>query len=402
MSVLFSPTELGNVQIKNRFVHSATYEAMATPTGEVTEKLIKRYRRLAKYEVGLIIPGYMYIDPVGKSYPLQIGIHEDRMIPGLKELTDVVHQEGSKIFFQIAHAGRQTTKALVGRQPMAPSDNGRDPMNFVKAKPMNEEEIHATIKSFGQAAKRSVSAGADGIQLHSAHGYLINQFLSPFFNLRKDQWGGSDENQFRFLKEVILEVRKEIPEGMPLILKLNTNDHTPKKGITPELAARYAKWLYQLGIEGIEISAGTVTYSFLNMCRGDAPVDELVTGLSWWMKPLGRMMLNKLKGKFDLVEGYNLNAAKLIKPEINGVPLMTVGGFRRLSHMQEVVENGTTDLISLCRPLIREPKLIVDFMDGKKEEVACESCNRCLAAVSLNLPVRCYTKGLEKALDELD
>jgi 2,4-dienoyl-CoA reductase-like NADH-dependent reductase (Old Yellow Enzyme family) len=130
------------------------------------------------------------------------------------------------------------------------------------------------------------------------------------------------------------------------------------------------------------------------MCRGEAPVDELVMGLPWWKKSLGRMMLNKLKGKFDLVEGYNLDAAKLVKPEIDGIPLMTVGGFRRLSHMQEVVEKGHTDFISLCRPLIREPKLIADFKEGKKDTAACESCNRCLAAVTLDMPVRCYTKGI--------
>jgi 2,4-dienoyl-CoA reductase-like NADH-dependent reductase (Old Yellow Enzyme family) len=386
---------LGNVQIKNRFVQSATYESMASPNGEVTEKLIKRYRRLAKYEVGLIIPGYMFIHPTGKAMPLQTGVHDDTMIPGLKKLVDAVHQMEGKIFFQIAHSGRQTVKALAGRQPMGPSDNGRDPLNFVKARPMTEIEIQEVIKYFGEAARRAVSAGVDGIQLHSAHGYLLNQFLSPFFNLRKDQWGGSDENRFRFLKEVILEVRKAMPDGMPLIIKLNTNDHTPKEGITPELAAKYAKWLYESGIDGIEVSAGSAVYSFLNMCRGEAPVEELVLGLPWWKKPLGRMMLNKLKGKFDLVEGYNVNAAKLIKPEIDGVPLMTVGGFRRLANMQEVVNEGHTDFISLCRPFIREPRLVVDFKEGKKDVAACESCNRCLAAVTLNLPVRCYTKGLD-------
>jgi len=106
MSVLFLKLNIGNVPIKNRFVHSATYEAMASPTGEVTEKLIKRYQRLAKNEVGLIIPGYMFIHPNGKVAPLQTGIHDDSMIPGLKKLVDAIHQESGKIFFQIAHAGR--------------------------------------------------------------------------------------------------------------------------------------------------------------------------------------------------------------------------------------------------------------------------------------------------------
>ena len=259
---------------------------------------------------------------------------------------------------------------------------------------MTEDEIRETIKAFGDAARRAVAAGVDGIQLHAAHGYLLNQFLSPFFNLRKDQWGGSDENRFRFLKDVILEVRKAMPEGMPLIIKLSSNDHTPKEGITPEMAAKYAKWLYEAGINGIEVSAGSAVYSFLNMSRGTVPVDEFVSGLPWWKKPLGRMMMNSLRGKFDLKEGYNLEAAKLVKPVINGVPLITVGGFRRLAHMQEVVDKGYTDFISMSRPFIREPKLVVNFKEGRKDIVACESCNRCLAAVTLNLPVRFYTHGL--------
>jgi 2,4-dienoyl-CoA reductase-like NADH-dependent reductase (Old Yellow Enzyme family) len=401
MSILFSKLNIGNVPMRNRFVHSATYEAMALPTGEVTEKLIKRYRKLAKNEVGLIIPGYMFVDASGKAVPLQVGIHNEAMIPGLKKLTDAVHQEGGKIFFQLMHAGRQTLQSIIGRQPMGPSDNGRDPQYFVKARVITEPEIHELIKAFGDAARRAVAAGADGIQLHAAHGYLIDQFLSPFFNFRKDQWGGSDENRFRFLREVIIESRKNMPKGMPLIIKLNTNDHTPKEGITPALATKYARWLYELGIDGIEVSAGTIFYSVFNMSRGEVPVEELVLGMPWWKKPLGRMALKSISGKFDLVEGYNVEAGKMVKSVIDGIPLLTVGGLRRLSYMQEAVEKGYTDFVSLSRPLIREPKLVLDFNEGRKEKAACESCNKCLAAITLNLPLRCYTHGF-KSRDETE
>jgi 2,4-dienoyl-CoA reductase-like NADH-dependent reductase (Old Yellow Enzyme family) len=394
--------KIGKVQIKNRFVHSATYEAMATPAGEVTDKLIKRYQRLAKNDVGLIITSFMYISTSGRSYPYMVGLYDDLLIPGLKQLVDAVHQEEGKIFFQIAHAGRQTTKAMAGQHPFGPSDNGRDPMNMVRPRPMKEYEIEDVIKDFGRAVRRAVASGADGIQLHCAHGYLINQFLSPFFNQRQDQWGGSEKNRFRFLKEVIKESRKEMPEGMPLIVKLSTRDYTPKEGITPSMAAIYAGWLYEEGIDGVEISCGSTIYSFLNMSRGEAPVEELVSGMPWWKKPLGRMMLKRMVGKFDLVEGYNLDAAEMIKPMIDGLPLLTVGGFRRLAHMQEIVEKGTTDFISMSRPLIREPQLVRYFMEGKKEIAGCESCNKCLAAVAVNKPLRCYNKGFGKTEENED
>ena len=131
MTVLFTSMKLGNLQVKNRFVRSATYEAMATETGEVTEKLIKLYTKLAKGGAGLIISGHQYVDPMGRAAKYQVGIHGDDLVQGLKEVVEAVHREGGKIAFQLSHAGRQTTKDLVGSTPISPSDNGRDPVNFV-------------------------------------------------------------------------------------------------------------------------------------------------------------------------------------------------------------------------------------------------------------------------------
>ena len=240
MSILFKPIKVGNLEIKNRFACSATYESMAQETGEVTEKIINRYRNLAKGDVGLIITGYMYVNTLGRAYKYQMGIHKDDMIPGLKKLVQGVHKEEGKIVFQLAHAGRQTSKSMVGQTPVGPSRKGRDPIHFVKPKRMEEDQIQEGIHAFKKAARRAVEAGADGIQVHAAHGYLINQFLSSFFNTRDDIWGGSDQNRFRFLKEVITETKKELPENMSILVKLSTHDHTPKQGITPAFSA-YAK-----------------------------------------------------------------------------------------------------------------------------------------------------------------
>jgi len=393
MSILFTPINIGDVQIKNRFIHSATYEVMSLETGEVTEKLIKRYQILAKGEVGLIIPGYMYVHPLGRSYRYQTGIHNDEMIPGLTRLVESVHQEGGKILFQLVHAGRQTTKAIIGQTPIGPSSQGRDPINFVKPKEMSTDQIQEVIQAFGIAANRAVKAGADGIQLHAAHGYLINQFISPFFNHRKDEWGGSDVNRFRFLKEIISKIRNVLPKGMPLLVKLNTHDYTPKEGITPSLARIYAKWLSDLEIDGLEISCGSAIYSFMNMCRGDVPVKELVNSLPFWKKPFGKLMVKNMLGKYDLEEGYNLEAAKMIKPVLGKIPLFLVGGLRRVAQMEEVLEKGYADCISMSRPFIREPFLVKNIKEGKLSVAACVSCNKCLAAVPNNIPVKCYNKG---------
>lgn len=393
MSVLFEPLLLNGLKIKNRFVCSATYEGMAEQTGEVNEKISKRYRNLAKGDVGLAITGYMYVHPMGRAFKHQTGIHSDIMIPGLSKMVEAVHKEGGRVVFQLAHAGRQTTKAVIGQIPMGPSGRGRDPVYFVKPKAMEHEQIIEVIQAFRKSVRRAVEAGADGVQIHAAHGYLVNQFLSPFFNTRKDQWGGSDENRFRLLREIITEAKKELPENMPLLVKLNTHDHTPKKGITPPLAMRYAQWLTELGIGGLEISCGSSTYSFMNMCRGEVPVKELVGGLAWWMRPLAKRVLGRKVNKYDLQEGYNLQAAKMIKPVIGKVPLLLVGGLRSVSQMESVLKNGYADFISISRPFIRDPFLVKKFKEKRAQKVSCVSCNKCLAAAANNLPVRCYYSG---------
>ena len=392
MSLLFSPIRIGTMEIKNRFVHSATYECMALETGEVTDRLIKRYRTLARGEVGLIITGLMFVQPLGRALKYQTGIQSDDMIPGLKRLAEAVHEEGGRIAFQLAHAGRQSSKEVIGETPMGPSSNVRDPVYFFKPRAMTEAEIQGTIGAFGAAARRAVKAGADAVQLHAAHGFLISQFLSPFFNLRKDAWGGSDENRFRLLKEIILKIRDTVPEGIPILVKMNANDFTPREGITPPLAAKYAGWLAEMGIDALEISCGTL-FSYMNICRGDVPVNEMVQSLPAWKKPVGRIVVGRLVGKYDLEEGYNLESAKMIKPVIGNIPLILVGGLRRTAHMEEILQKNHADLISMSRPFIREPLIVKKFREGKADTVSCVSCNRCFAGINSNLPTLCYYNG---------
>lgn len=396
MSALFTPKKIGEMEIQNRFVHSATYECMASDDGQVTDKLIRRYSKIAKGGAGLIIPGYLYITPNGRAVKYQTGIHNDDMIEGLKKLVDVVHDEGSKIAFQLVHSGRQTAKDSIRQTPIAPSKGPKDNIYMVKPKEMTEEQIQEVIKAFGVAAFRVSEAGADGVQIHAAHGYLINQFLSPFFNKRTDSWGASDENRFRFLKEVVLEIRKNISDETSVLIKLNTQDYTPKQGITLELAKRYAGWLADLPIDGLEVSCGTLSYSMFNMIRGDVPTEELIMNFPWWRKIIGKIVLKNMEGKFELEEGYNLEAAKLIKPVIGDIPLLVVGGMRKVDHMEKVLKDGVADFISMSRPFIREPNIVNRIRERKAAEVACVSCNKCFAAIANYMPVQCYNKGFSK------
>lgn len=392
MSELFSPIYVGSLELNNRFVRSATYEAMANKTGEVTPELIKLYQRLAKGNIGLIITGYMFVHDKGKAMKLQTGIHNDKMLPGLKKLVDAVHQENGTLAFQIVHAGMQSYKELLGMAPKGPSAGIRSPITFQKSKEMNEEDIIEAIEAFPEAAKRAVEVGADAVQLHAAHGYLINQFLSPYFNHRKDKWGGNEENNFRFFKEVLVKVKDVIPKEMPILVKLNVEDNK-HDGITPELAKTYVQWLAELGIDGLEISSGSPHYATYTMCRGRVPLEEYLRFIPFWQKPVAKLIFKKQIGTFGFDRPYNIDAAKIIKPALNNVPLIIVGGMRSLKEMEETIKNNYGQMISMSRPFVREPFLVEKFKEGKMDRVNCESCNRCLAAVAFHFPLKCYVNS---------
>jgi len=378
------------MEVRNRFVRSATIENRAKENGEVTDGLIKFYRILAKGEIGLIIPGYMYVHPLGQAYRHQTGIYKDNLIPGLKKIVDTIHEEAGKVAFQIVHAGLQTFNRLIGTTPVGPSGDIINPVSMDYSKEMTEEDIQESIEAFVLAARRAINTGADAVQLHAAHGYLINQFLSPFYNRRQDDWGGSDEKRFRYLKEIIIKIKRVLPSDIPLLIKLNTNDYTPTEGITPPLAAKYCEWLVKLGIDAIEISCGSGTYSIFNMCRGDVPVQEIVQAVPDYMKAMVEGIYQDMVGKYNIDEGYNLEAAKMIKPIIGDIPLILVGGLRHKSFMEEVVEKNHADFISMARPFIREPFLVKNLKEGKQDKALCISCNRCLAAIPNNFPTQCY------------
>jgi len=382
---------IGKMEVKNRFVRSATIENMAKETGEVTDEFVKLYRTLAKGDIGLIIPGYMYIHPLGRAYRYQTGIYDDNMVLGLKKVVNAIHQEGSKVAFQIVHAGMQTFSRLIGATPAGSSGEIMNPIAVEYSREMTEEEIQDTIEAFIKAARRVVETGADAIQLHADHSYLINQFLSPFYNRRQDDWGGSDEDRFRYLKEIVAKTKKVLPSDVPLLVKLNIHDYTPDEGITPSLAVKYSDWLIKLGIDAIEISCGS-GYSIFNMSRGDVPVREIVQAVPDYMKQMAENVYQDMAGKFNFEEGYNLEAAKMIKPKIGDIPLILVGGLRSKTFMEEVINKKYADFISMSRPFIREPFLVKNIKEGKQEKAACISCNRCLAAIPNDYPIRCYTK----------
>lgn len=400
MSRLFTPETLGTLEIKNRFVRAPVYEALASDDGSVSDEMIAFHKRLAKGGVGLICTGYMFAHPLGRAQKKQAGIHSDAMIPGLKKLADAVHEEGATIAFEISHAGRQTEKHLIGQNPIGPSRIRRDPSFFIKPDEMTDAQVREAVDAFVAAAGRAVEAGSDVIYLHAGGGDLLNQFLSPFFNTRKDRWGGSDENRFRILREIITGIKEKVSPDTPILVKMNSRDLTPGKGITLDLAATYTAWLSELGVNGLELTTGVKFYDHMSCWRGAVPVKEIVRALPAWKKAVGWMLMKNLEGKRDLIEGWSLEDLKAVKKQAGDMKLVIVGGMRKKAHMETLLEQGHADFISLARPLIRQPSFVNRLMEGRTEESSCISCNRCIGGVMNQLPTACYKNGLPSKDDQ--
>ena len=251
MSKLFETTNINSMTLKNRFVRSATWEGMADEDGTCNSKMVELMRNLAKGGVGLIITGHAHVLPNGQASPFQTGIYKDAFIPGLKQVTDAVHDEGGKIVLQIAHAGCQALQRFTGTEPVGPSvfEN----MGKTICREITHEEIDEIVKAFGKAAERAKYAGFDGIQIHGAHGYLFSQFLSPFYNKRSDEYGGSLENRARPLLDAYREIRNTVGDDYPVLLKVNSKDYVDNGLDTVDMTI-VASIFQNDGIDAIELS----------------------------------------------------------------------------------------------------------------------------------------------------
>ena len=352
MPILFEQKNIGTMTIKNRFVRSATAESAADEHGMINHKLFSIYRDLAKGDVGLIITGHAYIQPNGRCRNPQTGIYKDDFLPSLKELTNEVHKTSPdcKIAIQIAHAGRQAVNDSVA-DPVAPSAV-TDTSTGITPRAMTEDEIEECIENFVKATERAKLAGFDGVQIHSAHGYLISSFNSPRTNLRNDKWGGNLENRMRFLLETYRRIRSKVGDDYPVFVKLNVTDCVDG-GVEIDESSQIAKILSEEGIDAIEISGGTYE------SRGKGAV---------------RTRIRKPEQ-----EAYFLPYAEKIKEVISDVPLILVGGIRSASVMERILTEDKADFISLCRPFIREPDLVEKIKNGK-DKVDCISCNGCMTS----------------------
>jgi 2,4-dienoyl-CoA reductase-like NADH-dependent reductase (Old Yellow Enzyme family) len=362
MSKLFETTKLNGMTMKNRFVRSATAEGMATDDGACTPRLVNLMGELAEGGVGLIITGHAYVTKRGQATPWQLGIYDDALIPGLRRMIDAVHQRDGKIVAQLAHSGILANPKLTGGQSLGPS--AIEGLDGVVAQEMQIEDIQGVVEAFGTAAERACEAGFDGVQLHAAHSYLLSQFLSPAFNLRKDTYGGAIENRARVLVEVVETIRKRVGEDYPLLIKLNSRDFL-EGGLELEDSIQAGAMLKEAGINAIEISGGTfASGAFMPTRKGIIKEKD---------------------------EAYFKAEALAFKAHID-LPIILVGGIRSFSVAEKIVNDYIADYISMCRPFIREPGLVNRWGSGDLSKATCVSDSKCFRPALTGKGVYCVVE----------
>lgn len=364
MSSLFTKCNIGGIEIKNRFVRSATEEYAASEDGSVAEDKMDIFKKLAVGGSGLIILGHSFVTPEGRCHPRQKGMHDNRMIETFAVIREKIKAVDSsvKVAAQISHGGRQSDPSITS--PVAPSAVRARGMR-VAPREMSKKEIIRVIEEFARAAERSEKSGMDAVQIHSAHGYLLSQFLSPFTNRRSDEWGGNRNGRIKIVNEIIRRIKEKVSADFPVLIKLNIADFV-EEGLEPEEGIENAIEIAGYGVSAIEPSCA--------IAETKTPQGAARPGIT------GTDM-----------EAYFSSFAEKIRKG-SQAKVFLVGGMRSRSVMDAVVDNGIADFISMSRPLIREPDLPLKMAEGKVK-ADCISCNRCFQPEEG--VIRCKTTGKE-------
>jgi len=318
MPNLFDPLTIGRLSLKNRIVMPPMANDLASIRGEVTEPLIAHYRRRAA-GVGLVIVEHSYVAKDGKLSSRQLGIYDDTLINGLADLAESIHAKGTPVCIQINHAGRRASSSVCGSHPVAPSAIAASDADEVP-RALEKNEIPYLVRLFGDAARRARKAGFDAVEVHGAHGFLLNQFASPLTNRRADEYGGSFEKRIRFPLEVVEAVGKAVGSDLPLLYRLGADDGQ-EGGVTISECQAFSRRLVQAGVSIIDVSGGLI---------GSRP-----EGMS--------------------NQGYFLPLAEKIKQAVGEVPVIGVGGIRDPKFADEAIRQRRVDLVAVGRAMLTDP-----------------------------------------------
>ncbi|MDU1412239.1 MAG: NADH:flavin oxidoreductase [Clostridium sp.] len=367
MKTLFDKTKILNMEMENRFIRGALWENLADEKGHMTSKLFNIYEELAKGGVGTIITGYAFVTKDEQPNPGMMGIYDDSFISEYKNFTDRIHDLGSNIIMQIVYGGFMTNYNVGERVILGPSTMENE-VTGTWAREITKGEIINLVRAYAEAARRVKKSGFDGVEIHAGHGYLLSQFLSPYYNKRNDEYGGNIENRGRIIFEIFKAMREAVGKDFPILIKLNSADYINEGGLTPEDSLYVAKKLADLGINAIEVTGGNESIKQV--------IDNNLGA--------ARTKIAMSKDKESYFMDYGTKLADMVN-----IPVILVGGNRHYEVMNELLNNTKIQYFTLSRPLTAEPDLINKWANGDIKKPKCVSCNQCYNTIGK----RCILNG---------
>ena len=387
-SKLFSPVTFGPLTLRNRTIRSAAFESMC-PENTPTQMLLDYHRSVAAGGVGMTTVAYAAVTQSGLSFDRQLWLRPS-IIPRLHELTKAVHDEGAAVGIQIGHCGNMSHKNICGVTPISASSG-----------------FNLYSPTFGNAVNLARKAGFDAVEVHAGHGYLISQFLSPYTNHRKDEYGGSLENRMRFMDMVMEEVMKAAGNDMAVFVKMNMRDGF-KGGMEIDESIQVAKRLLELGAHGLVLSGGFVSKAPMYVMRGAMPIRSMSYYMNcWWLKYGVRMFGKWMIPSVPFKEAYFLEDALKFRAALPDAPLIYVGGLVSRQKIDEVLDSGF-DAVQMARALLNEPGFVNRMKQEEQARCNCGHSNYCIGRM-YTIEMACHQhlkeqlpSSLQKEIDKLE
>lgn len=373
---VFSPGRIGSLVLKNRVIRAGCFEGMCQE-GQITDALIEHHRMVARGGVAMTTVAYCSVSHDGRAFDHELWIRDD-ITPDLERITKAIHGEGAAASIQLGHSGFFTRKSVIGKRPM-----GASPKLCVFTKSycrqMTTADIEEKTSDFVKASVLAKNTGFDAVEIHSGHGYLLSQFLSPWTNKRKDEYGGTLENRLRFPVEVIRRIREAVGSDFPILIKMNQTDGMPE-GIQLRDAIEIAKAFENAGASALIPSAGFTSKVPFLMLRGNLPVREMSDNQENLMDRVGL----KLFGRFMVPQHryqplFQFEGALEIQRAVK-IPVIYIGGVESLQDMNRVMDAGF-GFVQIGRATIQNPDFVNMLESGEITRSECDHCNRCVAAM---------------------
>ncbi len=391
-STIFTPGKIGSLALRNRTIRSGCFEGLS-PNAAPSEALIEHHRRVAAGGIGMTTVSYCAVARDGVAFNHEMWMREE-ILPGLKRLTDAVHQEGAAASVQLGHCGFFANKKAAGTRPMGPSRKFCL-FRYSVCRAMNAADMERIRNDFAQAAALAVRAGFDAIEIHAGHGYLLSQFLSPWTNQRRDEYGVTLENRLRFPTEIIRRVRETVRPDYPILVKMNVEDGF-RGGLTLDEAVEIAKAFESAGASALVPSCGFTARTSFYMMRGQVPIREYVKSEPNPVTKIGMALFGRIIVKETPYRDlYLLEPAKRIRDAVK-IPVIYIGGVCSVADMEKVMKEGFP-FVQIGRATVRDPDVIKKMQAGEIDAVDCDHCNRCVAEMAARgIACPSATRGMKR------